>query len=143
VVATGVNPKIACNWVTVELRGRLNADGTGLHESPVSAADLGEILGRIAEGKLSGKLAKKVFTRVYDGESVQEVLAQIGEQVTDPKAIDALVEELIDANPEKAAAFRNGKQQLLGFFMGQAMKKSGGKVNPQALRETLARKLGE
>ena len=137
----GSDAKLASNWVTSELRGRLNTDGLPMAESPVSAADLGVILQRIADGRLSGKLAKKVFGRVYNGEKLDGVLGEIGEQVTDPDAIGALIDGVIAAHPDEVETYRGGKQQVLGFLIGKVMAASRGKANPQLARQVLMEKL--
>ena len=128
--------KTAANWVMGELRGRLNADGRAIGDSPVGPDALATILGRVADGRLSGKLAKQVFGRVYAGEALDAVLADVGEQVTDSGAIAAEVAKVLDAHPDKVAAYRGGKTKLLGFFIGQVMRATKGKANPQAVRES-------
>ncbi len=141
VIATGAEAKTAANWITSELKGRLNADSKDIEDSPVSAGALGTILARLAEGRLSGKLAKQVFGKVYDGGEVERVLEETGEQLTDTSAIEAEVDKVVDANPSQVAAYRGGKTKMLGFFIGQVMKATGGKANPQAVREILLGKL--
>lgn len=140
-LGSGAEAKLASNWVTSELRGHLNADGLPMADSPVSAADLGVILQRVASGRISGKLAKKVFGRVYAGEKVDKVLSEIGEQVTDTGALGALVDGVIAAHPKEVETYRGGKQQLLGFLIGKVMAASRGRANPQLARQVLLEKL--
>ncbi|MFT5431482.1 MAG: aspartyl-tRNA(Asn)/glutamyl-tRNA(Gln) amidotransferase subunit B [Myxococcota bacterium] len=143
VVSAGADGKTAANWVQGDLRGRLNADGLTFTESPVPAADLAEILTRVGRGKLSGKLAKQVFAKVYGGETLKAVLAQTGDQLTDPAAIRAAIEPILDAKPVEVAQFLEGKQQVIGFFIGQVMKATRGKANPQVVRTVLIQALTE
>ncbi|MFT7621614.1 MAG: aspartyl-tRNA(Asn)/glutamyl-tRNA(Gln) amidotransferase subunit B [Myxococcota bacterium] len=143
VLASGAEPKPAANWTTGELKGRLNADGLDITASPVPATALGKILQRVAAGKLSGKLAKKVFARVYDGENVDAALDAIGEQVTDTGAIGAEVDKVIAAHPAEVQEFRDGKVKVVGFLIGRVMQATRGRANPQAVRETLLARLGE
>jgi aspartyl-tRNA(Asn)/glutamyl-tRNA(Gln) amidotransferase subunit B len=142
-VAQGREGKQAANWVINDLFGRLKKDGLGLSESPVSPAQLGGILDLIADGSISGKIAKDLFEIVYaeGGDPAQIVEARGMRQVTDTGAIERAVDEVIAANPaqvEKAKA----QPKLAGWFVGQVMKATGGKANPAAVNELVARKLG-
>jgi aspartyl-tRNA(Asn)/glutamyl-tRNA(Gln) amidotransferase subunit B len=142
-VAEGRDGKQAANWVINELFGRLNKEGHGIGESPVSAAQLGAILDLIAEGTISGKIAKELFEIVYTegGDPVRIVEERGMRQVTDTGAIEAAVDEVIAANPaqvEKAKA----NPKLAGWFVGQVMKATGGKANPAAVNDLVTRKLG-
>jgi aspartyl-tRNA(Asn)/glutamyl-tRNA(Gln) amidotransferase subunit B len=142
-VATGRDPKSAANWVINELFGRLNKEGLGIGQSPVSAAQLGAILDLIAEGTISGKIAKDLFEIVWgEGGDPRAVVAARGmTQVTDVAAIETIVDDIIAANPDKAAQAK-AKPALIGWFVGQAMRASGGRANPQGVNELLKRKLG-
>jgi aspartyl-tRNA(Asn)/glutamyl-tRNA(Gln) amidotransferase subunit B len=135
--------KAAANWVINELAGRLNKDGKGIEASPVSAAQLGAILDLIGEGVISGKIAKDLFEIVWSegGDPRALVEARGMKQVTDLGAIEKVVDEIIASNPEKAAQVKE-KPAALGWFVGQVMKSSGGKANPQAVNELLKKKLG-
>jgi len=142
-VAEGRDGKQAANWVVNELFGRLKKDERAITDSPVSAARLGAILDLIAGGEISGKIAKELFEIVYtEGGDPAEIVAARGmKQVTDTAAIEAAVDEVIAANPgqvEKAKA----KPKLAGWFVGQVMKATDGKANPQAVNEIVQRKLG-
>ena len=140
-VDTGASPKIAANWVQGELRGRLNADGLEMNQSPVSPQALGQILQRIAQGKLSGNLAKKVFARVYDGEEIATVLNEVGEQLTDTGAIETQVVSVLDAHPDEIQSYLDGKNKVFGFFMGKVMQATAGKANPGAVKQILTEQL--
>jgi len=141
-VAAGRDGKSAANWVINELFGRLNKENRGIEQSPLSAAQLGAILDLIAEGLISGKIAKDLFDIVWrEGGDPRAVVEARGmKQVTDLSAIETMVADIIAANPEKAAQAK-AKPTLIGWFVGQVMRASGGKVNPQAVNELLKRKL--
>ncbi len=142
-VAKGRDAKAAVNWVSNELAGRLNKEGKDIAASPVSAEQLGAILDLAAEGTISGKIAKDLFEVVWrDGGDPRALVEARGmKQVTDVGAIEKVVDEIIAANPGKAAQAK-AKPALMGWFVGQVMKSSGGKANPQAVNELLKRKLG-
>ncbi|RKQ71914.1 aspartyl/glutamyl-tRNA(Asn/Gln) amidotransferase subunit B [Litorimonas taeanensis] len=142
-VAKGRDAKIASNWVMGELFGALNKASLDLENSPVSADALGGLLDRIADDTISGKIAKDVFERMFNGEgTADEIIEKQGlKQVTDTGAIAAMVQKVIDANPDQAAAAKENPK-LVGFFVGQVMKASQGKANPQAVNKILREKLG-
>ncbi len=142
-VAKGRDGKIAANWVINELFGRLNKEGLSIGESPVSAAQLGAILDLIASNAISGKIAKDVFEIVWgEGGDPAEIVEKRGlKQVTDTGAIEAAVDAVIAANPDKVEAVK-AKPTMLGWFVGQVMKATGGKANPQAVNDVLKSKLG-
>uniref|UniRef100_A0A9E7ZXV3 Aspartyl/glutamyl-tRNA(Asn/Gln) amidotransferase subunit B n=1 Tax=Bosea sp. NBC_00436 TaxID=2969620 RepID=A0A9E7ZXV3_9HYPH len=142
-VAKGRDGKAAANWVINELFGRLNKEGKDVTTSPVSAAQLGGLVDLIGEGVISGKIAKDLFEIVWtEGGDPREIVEARGmKQVTDTGAIEKAVEEIIAANPDKVEQVK-AKPTMLGWFVGQAMKASGGKANPQALNEILKQKLG-
>ncbi len=136
--------KPAANWVMVELAGALNKSGLELRDSPVTPQMLGQLLKRIQDGTISGKIAKEVFEAMWNGEGEpDEIIEKRGlKQVTDVAAIEALVDQVIAANPAQVEQYRAGKDKVLGFFVGQVMKASGGKANPAQLNELLRKKLG-
>ena len=138
----GRDPKAAANWVINELTGRLNKEGKEIAETPVSSAQLGAILDLIAAGTISGKIAKDVFEIVWSegGDPAQIVERRGLKQVTDLGAIEKVVDEIVAANPDKVADARTNPKAI-GWFVGQVMKASGGKANPQAVNELLKRKL--
>ncbi|MEZ5820021.1 MAG: Asp-tRNA(Asn)/Glu-tRNA(Gln) amidotransferase subunit GatB [Bradyrhizobium sp.] len=135
--------KVAANWVINELFGRLNKEGLGIAGSPVSAEQLGAIVDLIGEGTISGKIAKDLFEIVWlEGGDPRAIVETRGmKQVTDLSAIEKVVDEIIAANPDKVAQAK-AKPQALGWFVGQVMKSSGGKANPQAVNDLLKSKLG-
>ncbi len=144
VQASGHQAKPAANWVMVELSGALNKAGLDITESPVTAQMLGQLLKRIQDGTISGKIAKDVFEAMWNGEGEPDaIIEQRGlKQVTDIGAIEAIVDQVIAANPAQVEQYKAGKEKVLGFFVGQAMKLSQGKANPAQLNELLRRKLG-
>jgi aspartyl-tRNA(Asn)/glutamyl-tRNA(Gln) amidotransferase subunit B len=135
--------KLAANWVINELFGRLNKEGRDIAASPVSAARLAAVIDLIGEGTISGKIAKDLFEIVWqEGGDPRALVETRGmKQVTDLGAIEKVVDDIIAANPEKVAQAR-AKPQLIAWFVGQAMKASGGKANPQAVNDLLKSKLG-
>lgn len=143
VKASDNQAKLAANWVISELLGALNKAGLDLHDSPISSAQLGKLIARIADDTISGKIAKTIFEALWNGEGeVDEIIEKRGlKQVTDTGAIEKLIDEIIAANPKQVADYRAGKDKLFGFFVGQAMKVSGGKLNPGQLNELLKKKL--
>ena len=135
--------KLAANWVINELFGRLNKEGKDISASPVSAAQLAAIVDLIGEGTISGKIAKDLFEIVWSegGDPRAVVEARGMKQVTDMGAIEKIVDEIVAANPDKVEQAR-AKPALIGWFVGQVMKSSGGKANPQSVNELLKSKLG-
>jgi len=142
-VAKGRDPKLACNWVTGELFGALNKSGLGIGDSPVSAAALGGLIDLIADGTLSGRLAKDVFEAMVEtGKEATAVVEEKGlKQVSDTSAIEAEVDKVLTSNADKVAEYKTGKDKLFGFFVGQVMKGTGGKANPGVVNEVLKKKL--
>ena len=134
---------LAPNGVINHLFGRNNMPGRDIAASPVSAAQLADIVGLIGEGTISGKIAKDLFEIVWtDGGDPRELVETRGmKQVTDLGAIEKVVDDIIAANPDKVAQAK-AKPQLAGWFVGQVMKQSGGKANPQAVNDLLKAKLG-
>jgi len=138
------DPKIAANWVMVELQGVLNAEGKTFAESPVTAQRLGELVGLIVKGTLSGKLAKDIFPKMYaSGESAIVIMEREGlQQISDTSAIEKIVEDVLAANPKQVEQYKSGKTQVIGFLVGQVMKASKGQANPAMANEMLRAKLG-
>jgi aspartyl-tRNA(Asn)/glutamyl-tRNA(Gln) amidotransferase subunit B len=141
--AKGRDAKLVANWVINELFGRLNKEGQSIESSPVSAAQIGGIVDLISRNVISGKLAKDLFEIVWTegGDPARIVEARGMKQVTDTGAIEKAVDEIIAANPDKVAQAQ-AKPTMLGWFVGQVMKGTGGKANPQAVNEILKSKLG-
>jgi len=135
--------KLAANWVINELFGRLNKEGRDIATSPVSATQLGTIVDLIGEGTISGKIAKDLFEIVWqEGGDPRALVETRGmKQVTDIAAIEKVVDDIIAANPDKVAQAK-AKPQLIAWFVGQVMKSSGGKANPQSVNDLLKSKLG-
>jgi len=142
-VAEGRDGKAAANWVINELFGRLNKEGLGVADSPISPPQIGGIIDLIAKGDISGKIGKEVFEIVWaeGGDPAEIVEARGMRQVTDTGAIAAVVDEVIAANPDKVEQAKT-KPTLAGWFVGQVMKASKGKANPQAVQEIVKAKLG-
>jgi aspartyl-tRNA(Asn)/glutamyl-tRNA(Gln) amidotransferase subunit B len=136
------DPKLVANWVINELAGRLNREGGDITAAPVSAAQLGTILDLIGDGTISGKIAKDVFEIVWtEGGDPRAIVEQRGlKQVTDLSAIEKIVDEIVAKNPDKVADARTNPKAI-GWFVGQVMKASGGKANPQAVNELLRKKI--
>ncbi|MGZ9097689.1 MAG: Asp-tRNA(Asn)/Glu-tRNA(Gln) amidotransferase subunit GatB [Micavibrio sp.] len=142
-VAKGRDAKLAANWVLNELLALLNKDAKPISMSPVSAANLGQMIDRISDSTISGKIAKDVFAEMYaTGQDADTIINTKGlKQVTDTGAIEKIVDEVIAENPDNVAAYKSGKDKLFGFFVGQVMKKSQGKANPDMVNDLLKRKL--
>jgi aspartyl-tRNA(Asn)/glutamyl-tRNA(Gln) amidotransferase subunit B len=141
--AKGRDAKAAANFLINELFGRLNKEGKDIAASPVSAAQLGAIVDLIADGTISGKIAKELFEIVFtEGGDPRAIVEARGmKQVTDTGAIEAAVDAIIAANPDKVEQVQ-AKPTMLGWFVGQVMKQTGGKANPQAVNDLLKTKLG-
>jgi aspartyl-tRNA(Asn)/glutamyl-tRNA(Gln) amidotransferase subunit B len=142
-VAKGRDAKQSANWVMGDLFGALNRLGIGIEKSPVSAKALGEMIDLVADGTISGRLAKDVFgAMVETGEAPGKIVEERGlKQVTDTGAIEQAIDVVLAAQAEKVAEYRSGKEKLFGFFVGQVMKAMQGKANPAALNEILRKKL--
>ena len=142
-VAQGRDAKAAANWVINELTGRLNKEGKAIETSPVSAAQLGAMLDLIADGTISGKIAKDLFEILWsEGGDPRAIVEARGlKQVTDVGAIAKVVDEIIAGNPDKVADAKTNPKAI-GWFVGQVMKASGGKASPQAVNDLLKSKLG-
>ena len=141
--AQGRDAKLTANWVTNELLGALNKDAKALNDSPISAQNLGALVGLIEDKTISGKIAKDVFALMYEtGKAPDVIVEEKGlKQVTDTGAIEAIIDEVIAENPDNVEKYRGGKDKLFGFFVGQTMKKSQGKANPAIVNEILKKKL--
>ena len=137
------DPKLAANWVINELLGRLNREGKDIAAAPVSAAQLGGVIDLLADGTISGKIAKDVFEIVWsEGGDPRAIVEARGlQQVTDISALEKLVDDIIAKNPDKVGDAKTNPKAI-GWFVGQVMKASGGKANPQAVNDLLKRRLG-
>ena len=144
VVATsGSEPKLCANWVMGDLAATLNRLGLEIDQSPIDAERLAGLVARISDETLSGKLAKQVFEAMLESDqSADAIIDRDGlRQMTDTGEIERLIDEILANNPEQVEGYRAGKDKLFGFFVGQAMKVTGGKANPAQLNEILKRKL--
>ena len=144
-VAGKTSAKPCANWVTVDLAARLNKDGKEIGESPVTAALLGGLVARIADNTISNNIAKQVFDALWNGEgsSADQIIEQRGlKQITDSGAIETLIDDVLAANAAMVAEFRSGKEKAFNALVGQAMKATKGKANPQQVNELLRKKLG-
>jgi len=144
VAVKGRDPKLTANWLTAELFGRLNKLDLNIQQSPVLPEQLSGLVALIEDATISGKIAKEVLDiMVETGQSAAEIVEQKGlKQVTDTSSIEAEIDKILAANPDKVAEYKSGKDKLFGFFVGQVMKATGGKVNPQMLNDLLKAKLG-
>ena len=135
--------KLATNWITGELFAVLNDKNLEITKSPINAKNLSKLINLIKNGTISGKIAKTIFELMIDGDKdPQKIVEEKGlKQESDPKALEALIDKIINDNREKAIEYKQGKVKLFGFFVGQAMKISGGKANPQLINEILKKKL--
>jgi len=142
-VATGRDPKAAANWVMGDLFGALNRLGLGIEQSPVAARHLGTLIDLIADGTISGRLAKEVFAEmVASGADPAAIVEQKGlYQVTDQGAIEATIDAVLASQSDKVAEYRAGRDKLYGFFVGQVMRATQGKANPALVNELLKKKL--
>jgi aspartyl-tRNA(Asn)/glutamyl-tRNA(Gln) amidotransferase subunit B len=141
--AAGGQGKLAANWVMGDFAAALNRDGREISASPVSAADLGGLLRRIEDGTLSGKLAKQVFEAMWNGAgSADEVIEKQGlQQISDASAIETIIAEVLASSPKQIEQYRDGQTKLLGYFVGQVMKATQGKANPQQVNDLLRKRL--
>jgi aspartyl-tRNA(Asn)/glutamyl-tRNA(Gln) amidotransferase subunit B len=141
--ALPAQPKLCANWVMGELSARLNREGLEIEASPIAADALADLLARVADGTISGKIAKDVFDAMWAGEgSADQIIDARGlRQISDAGALEALVAGVLDANPAQVAEYRAGREKAFNFLVGQAMKASRGKANPAQLSELLKKRL--
>jgi aspartyl-tRNA(Asn)/glutamyl-tRNA(Gln) amidotransferase subunit B len=142
-LAEGAKPKAASNWITVELFGHLNKEGRAIEQSPVSAAQLAGLLALIDQGVISTTLAKSVFEKMYQtGRDARRVIDEEGlAQVSDAGELERLIDEVCRRHATEVEAYRQGKEKLFGFLVGQAMKASGGRANPAEINRLLKQRL--
>ena len=143
VVKISDSPKLSTNWIMGELSALLNNENLNIRDSKVSSDKLGQLVLRIEDGTISGKIAKDIFEKMWiSGKEVDEIIKDEGlEQVTDDKQIEAMIDEVIKSNPEQLEQYRSGKDRLFGFFVGQVMQASKGKANPKQVNDILKSKL--
>jgi aspartyl-tRNA(Asn)/glutamyl-tRNA(Gln) amidotransferase subunit B len=144
VAGSGASPKLCANWIVGELTGALNRAGLEITASRVTPELLGGMIRRIDDGTISGKIAKQIFDAMWNGEGDADTIIEARglTQLKDAPAIERMVNEVIEANPDQVAQYRAGKHKVLGFFVGQVMKASQGKANPAQVNELLKEKLG-
>ena len=137
------DPRAAAHWVQGELLGALNAAGKDILEAPVSAQRLGGLVRLIGDGTISGKIAKNIFEKMFtSGKAARQLIAEEGlAQISDPAALEPLIQQLIAANPKQLAQYRGGKTGVFGYFVGQVMKATRGQANPALVNELLKRHL--
>ena len=142
-VATGRDPKQAANWMMGDFFAALNRTGRTIQDSPVTAANLGQLLDLLHDQTINGRIAKEVLEAMVEtGEAPLAIVDARGlRQVVDTKAIDDAVDRVLAGNPDKLAEYRGGKDKLFGFFVGQVMKAMAGKGNPALVNEALKAKL--
>ena len=143
VTKVSTSPKLSANWIMGELSAELNNENLTIKESKVSSDKLGQLISRIEDGTISGKIAKDIFEKMWSsGKEVDEIIQSEGlKQVTDDKEIESMIDEVIQGNPEQLEQYRSGKDRLFGFFVGQVMKASQGKANPKQVNDILKSKL--
>jgi aspartyl-tRNA(Asn)/glutamyl-tRNA(Gln) amidotransferase subunit B len=137
------SPKLSANWIMGELSAELNNENLNIKESKVSSNKLGQLISRIEDGTISGKIAKDIFEKIWTtGKEVDDIIKEEGlEQVTDDKEIESMIDKVIESNPQQLEQYRSGKDRLFGFFVGQVMKASQGKANPKQVNDILKSKL--
>ncbi len=135
--------KLATNWIIGELFAVLNEKNLEITQSPISAKNLSKLINLIKDGTISGKIAKTIFELMMDGDKDPHIIVEKKglKQESDPKAIEEIIIKVIKDNPNKVKEYKSGKDKLFGFFVGQVMKTSGGKANPQLVNEILKKKL--
>ena len=140
---TSAKAQTAANWVIGELSGLLNKEGLEIDASRIAADALAGLLDRIEDNTISGKIAKEVFEAMWAGEGSADAIidAKGLKQITDTGAIERIVDAVIEANPSQVAEYRSGKDKLIGYFVGQVMKETGGKANPGEVNRVLKQKL--
>ncbi|RRQ22373.1 Asp-tRNA(Asn)/Glu-tRNA(Gln) amidotransferase subunit GatB [Thiohalobacter thiocyanaticus] len=145
VEASKVEGKLAANWVMGELSAALNRDGIEVEDSPIDARAFAGLLQRIGDNTISGKIAKTVFEAMWAGEGDADAVIEAKglKQITDTGAIEQMIREVIEANPQQVEQYRSGKDKLFGFFVGQVMKASKGKANPAEVNKLLKQLLDE
>jgi len=136
-------PKLAANWIQGDLIAALNKNNLDINQSPISAQQLGQLITRIKDGSITGKIAKQVFEFMWAGEGDPDAIIEKKglKPITDLGAIEKIIDDIIAAAPEQVQQFRDGKEKVFGFFVGQAMKATKGKANPQQLNDLLRKKL--
>jgi aspartyl-tRNA(Asn)/glutamyl-tRNA(Gln) amidotransferase subunit B len=138
------DPKTAANWVMGDLMGMLKAEGKEIADSPVTAENLGDLVKRIADGELSGKLGKEIFAKMFStGEAAGAIIEREGlKQISDTGALEKVIAEVIAGNPKQVEQYKGGKTTVLNFLVGQVMKATRGQANVAVVTDLLKQKLG-
>jgi aspartyl-tRNA(Asn)/glutamyl-tRNA(Gln) amidotransferase subunit B len=144
-VRAHASPKATANWVMVELMGHLNAENKGIQDSPVSPGQMAQLVALIERGTISGKMAKEVFSKTYQtGKDPQLIVKEEGlVQLSDESELESIVDKVLEDNPKEIGKYLSGKTKIMGFFVGQVMKTTKGKANPQVVNRLLVKKLQE
>ena len=139
------NPKLVTTWVTGELFSILNKKNLIIEDSPITSKQLGELVDNIENGKISNRQAKEVLEEMCEsGKGALEIIDEKGlSQISDENEIESLVDNVLNSNPENVKKYKNGKDKLFGFFVGEAMKLSKGKANPKIVNELIKKKLSQ
>ncbi len=142
-IDNSISPKLAANWITGDLVAALNKNNLEISESPINAEQLGGLLRRIADNTLSGSMAKQVFEAMWNtkGKADAIIESQGLKQITDTRELEKIIDEIITSNAQQVEEYRSGKIKLFDFFVGQIMKTTKGKANPQKVTEFLKKKL--
>jgi aspartyl-tRNA(Asn)/glutamyl-tRNA(Gln) amidotransferase subunit B len=145
VVVRSKNPKLATNWIMGELSAFLNKDNLSILETKVDSINLGNLLSRIEDSTISGKIAKEVFEEMWNSKkSPDEIIEEKGlKQVTDSSEIEQIINQVLEQNQSQLEKYKSGKEKLFGFFVGQVMKASRGKANPEQVNKLLEERLKE
>ena len=143
VIAHNITPKLAANWISGELMGMINKCGLEFQEVPIDAERFSKLLQRIEDGTISGKIAKTIFESMWESQDAADAIIEAKglKQISDSSAIDRIIQEVLEANPGQLEQYRLGKDKLFGFFVGQVMKVSQGKANPQQVNTLLKKAL--
>ena len=139
------NPKLVTTWVTSELFSILNKKNLIIEDSPITSKQLGELVDNIENGKISNRQAKEVLEEMCEsGKGALEIIDEKGlSQISDENEIESLVDNVLNSNPENVKKYKNGKDKLFGFFVGEAMKLSKGKANPKIVNDLIKKKLSQ
>jgi aspartyl-tRNA(Asn)/glutamyl-tRNA(Gln) amidotransferase subunit B len=139
----GQDGKLVSNWLTTELFGYLNKKNLSLKNSPITPSQLGQLVGLISDGTISGRIAKDVFVEMFEkGQDASVIIEKKNmKQNSNINEIEMMIEKIIEQNADKVIEYKNGKDKLFGFFVGQVMKESGGKANPKIVNQILKEKL--
>jgi aspartyl-tRNA(Asn)/glutamyl-tRNA(Gln) amidotransferase subunit B len=142
-VVKNCDKKLAINWITGELFAVLNKRNLSISKSPITPNNLSSLIKMISSGKISGKIAKDVFEKMqFNNDDPQKIVEKEGlTQQSDPKELERIIDNVLETNKDKVDQFKAGKDKLFGFFVGQVMKVSGGKANPQLVNDILKKKL--